>query len=58
MRLKALEKSGNDAEFKACVSQNNGIPRYMTPEQTAKWMNDQVAVYREIMGKAGILKEK
>ncbi|MCX5820451.1 MAG: tripartite tricarboxylate transporter substrate binding protein [Deltaproteobacteria bacterium] len=56
--LKAFEKAANDAEFKSWVTQNNGIPSYMTPEQTVKWMNDQVAVYREIMGKAGILKEK
>jgi tripartite-type tricarboxylate transporter receptor subunit TctC len=56
--LKAFEKAANDAEFKAWVTQNNGIPSYMTSEKTVKWMNDQVAVYREIMGKAGILKEK
>jgi tripartite-type tricarboxylate transporter receptor subunit TctC len=56
--LRAFEKAANDAEFKAWVTQNNGIPSYMTPEKTVKWMNDQVAVYREIMGKAGILKEK
>lgn len=56
--LKAFEKAANDADFKAWVSQNNGIPSYMTPEQTIKWFDDQKTLYREVMGKAGILKEK
>jgi tripartite-type tricarboxylate transporter receptor subunit TctC len=56
--LKAFEKAANDPEFKEFLVKNNGIPSYMTPENTVKWMNDQVSVYREIMGKAGILKEK
>ena len=55
--LKAFEKAANDPEYKDFLVKNNGIPSYMPPEQTVKWMNDQVAVYREIMGKAGILKE-
>jgi tripartite-type tricarboxylate transporter receptor subunit TctC len=55
---KAFEKAANDPEYKDFLIKNNGIPSYQTPEQTVKWMNDQVAVYREIMGKAGILKEK
>jgi len=56
--LKAFEKAANDPEFKDFLVKNNGIPSYMTPENTVKWMNDQVSIYREIMGKAGILKEK
>jgi tripartite-type tricarboxylate transporter receptor subunit TctC len=56
--LKAFEKAANDPEYKDFLVKNNGIPSYMTPEQTVKWMNDQVEVYREIMGKAGILKDK
>lgn len=55
--LKAFEKAANDPEYKDFLIKNNGIPSYLPPEQTVKWMNDQVAVYREIMGKAGILKE-
>jgi tripartite-type tricarboxylate transporter receptor subunit TctC len=55
--LKAFEKAANDPEYKDFLVKNNGIPSYLPPEQTVKWMNDQVAVYREIMGKAGILKE-
>jgi tripartite-type tricarboxylate transporter receptor subunit TctC len=56
--LAAFEKAANDPEFKDFLVKNNGIPSFATPEATVKWMNDQVGVYREIMGKAGILKEK
>jgi tripartite-type tricarboxylate transporter receptor subunit TctC len=55
--LAAFEKAANDPEFKDFLVKNNGIPSFATPEATAKWMNDQVGVYREIMGKAGILKQ-
>jgi tripartite-type tricarboxylate transporter receptor subunit TctC len=55
--LAAFEKAANDPEFKDFLVKNNGIPSFATPEATQKWMNDQVGVYREIMGKAGILKQ-
>lgn len=55
--LKAFEKSANDPGFKDFLVKNNGIPYFQTPEQTVKYMNDQIGIYREIMGKAGILKQ-
>jgi tripartite-type tricarboxylate transporter receptor subunit TctC len=56
--LSVFQIAANDPEFKAFVIQNNGIPSYMLPEQTGKWFDDQRTIFREIMGKAGILKEK
>jgi tripartite-type tricarboxylate transporter receptor subunit TctC len=56
--LSVFQIAANDPEFKAFVIQNNGIPSYMLPEQTTKWFDDQRTIFREIMGKAGILKEK
>jgi tripartite-type tricarboxylate transporter receptor subunit TctC len=56
--LRAFEKAANDQGFKDFLVRNNGIPHYLPPEQTLKYMNDQIPIYREIMGRAGILKEK
>ena len=58
MLQKAFDKAATDPEFKDWIVKNNGIPNYQSPAQTVKWMNDQMGIYREIMGKAGILKEK
>jgi tripartite-type tricarboxylate transporter receptor subunit TctC len=54
---KAFDTAANDPEFKDWIGKNNGIPNYMPPEQTVKWMNGQIGIYREIMDKAGILKK-
>jgi len=56
--LSVFKTAANDPEFKAFVIQNNGIPSYMLPDETVKWFDDQRTIFREIMGKAGILKEK
>ena len=56
--LKAFEKSANGPEYKDFLLKNNGVPSYMTPEATIKWMNDQREVYRELFREVGLLKEK
>ncbi|MCL2670293.1 MAG: tripartite tricarboxylate transporter substrate binding protein [Syntrophaceae bacterium] len=55
--LKAFEKAVTDPGFTEWTNKNNGIPNFQSPEQTVKWLNDQVDIYREIMGNAGILKK-
>jgi tripartite-type tricarboxylate transporter receptor subunit TctC len=56
--LKAFEKAANSAEYKDFLVKNNGVPSFMTPEVTTKWMNDQREVYRELFREVGLLKEK
>ena len=54
---KAFDKAATDPEFTGWIVKNNGIPNYQSPAQTVTWMNGQIAIYREIMDKAGILKD-
>jgi tripartite-type tricarboxylate transporter receptor subunit TctC len=56
--LKAFEKAANGLEYKDFLVKNNGVPSFMTPEATTKWMNDQREVYRELFREVGLLKEK
>jgi tripartite-type tricarboxylate transporter receptor subunit TctC len=56
--LKAFEKAANSEDYKDFLVKNNGVPSYMTPEATTKWMNDQRDVYRELFREVGLLKEK
>jgi tripartite-type tricarboxylate transporter receptor subunit TctC len=56
--LKAFEKAANGQEYKDFLIKNNGVPSFMTPEATTKWMNDQREVYRELFREVGLLKEK
>ncbi len=56
--LVAFEKAANGTEYKDFLVKNNGVPSFMTPEATTKWMNDQREVYRELFREVGLLKEK
>jgi tripartite-type tricarboxylate transporter receptor subunit TctC len=55
---KTIESAANDPEFKALLAQNNALPLYLPPDQAIKWFDEQRKLYRDIMDKAGILKEK
>ena len=54
----AFDKAASAPEFTDWITKSSGIPNHQSPAQTIKWLNDQVSIYREIMGNAGILKEK
>jgi tripartite-type tricarboxylate transporter receptor subunit TctC len=54
----ALEKAVQDPEYQKFIYERNGVPVYLTPEKALAYYNKQRAVYRTIMEKAGILKEK
>jgi tripartite-type tricarboxylate transporter receptor subunit TctC len=56
--VKTVETAANDPEFKSLLAQNNALPLYLPPDQTIKWLDDQRKLFRDIMDKAGILKEK
>ena len=56
--IKTVEMAANDPEFKALLVENNALPLYLPPEQAIKWFDEQRKLYREIMDKAGVLKEK
>ena len=52
------QTAANDPEFKTLLAQNNALPLYLPPERAIKWYDEQRKLYRDIMDKAGILKEK
>ena len=56
--IKTIESAANDPDFKALLAQNNALPLYLPPDQAIKWFDEQRKLYRDIMDKAGILKEK
>jgi tripartite-type tricarboxylate transporter receptor subunit TctC len=56
--VKTIESAANDPEFKALLAQNNALPLYLPPDQAIKWFDEQRKLYRDLMDKAGILKEK
>jgi tripartite-type tricarboxylate transporter receptor subunit TctC len=56
--VKAFEIAANDPEFKKFLSQRSIEPIYLTPDQTIDYFTQQRVLFRKIMDKAGILKEK
>ena len=56
--VKTVETAATDPEFKSILAQNNALPLYLPPDRTVKWFDEQRELYRDIMDKAGILKEK
>jgi tripartite-type tricarboxylate transporter receptor subunit TctC len=56
--VKTIEAAAKDPEFVKFISQDYAVPFYLPPDQAIKWLDGQRKLMREIMGKAGILKEK
>ena len=56
--VKTIQSAANDPDFKTLLAQNNALPLYLPPDQAIKWFDEQRKLYRDIMDKAGILKEK
>lgn len=56
--VKAVETAAKDPDYLKFISQYYAAPFYLTPEQAIPWFDGQRKVMRDVMGKAGILKEK
>lgn len=56
--VKAVEAAAKDPDYLKFISQYYAAPFYLTPEQAIPWFDGQRKVMRDVMGKAGILKEK
>jgi tripartite-type tricarboxylate transporter receptor subunit TctC len=56
--VKAFEIAANDPEFKKFLSDRSIEPIYLTPGQSIDYFTQQRVLFRKIMDKAGILKEK
>jgi tripartite-type tricarboxylate transporter receptor subunit TctC len=56
--VKTIEGAAKDPEYLKFLSQNYAAPFYLTPDQAIPWFDGQRKIMREIMGKAGVLKEK
>ena len=56
--VKAVETAAKDPDYLKFISQYYAAPFYLTPEQAIPWFDDQRKIMRDVMGKAGILKEK
>jgi tripartite-type tricarboxylate transporter receptor subunit TctC len=52
-----LASAADDPEFKNWITKNNAFPTYMASAQAIKYFNDTRDLYREIMSKAGIIKQ-
>jgi len=55
--VKTFEVAANDKEFQQFLVKLDALPTYVAPEQVVKNLNQQKVVYRDIMQKAGLLKE-
>jgi tripartite-type tricarboxylate transporter receptor subunit TctC len=55
---KVFEAAANDPEYQKFLIERNAIPGYMPPDQALRHYDEQRKVYRIVMEKAGILKEK
>jgi tripartite-type tricarboxylate transporter receptor subunit TctC len=56
--VKAIETAAKDPDYLKFISQYYAAPFYLTPEQAIPWFDEQRKIMRDVMGKAGILKEK
>ena len=56
--VKAVETAAKDPDYLKFISQYYAAPFYLTPEQAIPWFDEQRKIMRDVMGKAGILKEK
>ena len=53
-----FKKAANEPEYKKFLVERNAIPIYLDPDQTLKHYAEQTIMYRGILDKAGLLKEK
>lgn len=56
--VKTLETAAKDPDYLKFLSQYYAAPFYLPPDQAMNWFDGQRKTMREIMGKAGVLKEK
>ncbi len=56
--VKLFEAAANDPEYLKFAAERNALPFYLPPAQAFKHLEEQRALFREAMGKAGILKVK
>jgi tripartite-type tricarboxylate transporter receptor subunit TctC len=57
--VKSIETAAKDPDFlKILETKTFGTSLYLTPEETIKLLDEQRQLIRDIMGKAGLLKEK
>jgi tripartite-type tricarboxylate transporter receptor subunit TctC len=56
--VKAFEIAANDPEVKKFLTERSIVPFYLPPNQTIDYFTQQRVLFRKIMDKAGILKEK
>ncbi len=55
---KAIEVAANDPEYQKFVIERSSSPLYLPPEPLIKTLDGQRELFRKVMDKAGILKEK
>ena len=56
--VKVFKEAANHPDYVKFVENQNAIPLYLTPERTLNRLDEQRKIYRTIMEKAGVLKEK
>jgi tripartite-type tricarboxylate transporter receptor subunit TctC len=55
---RAWETATSDPEYQNFVVQLGSVPMFLAPDRALKYLDEQKAIFRPIMDKAGILKEK
>lgn len=55
---KASEKAVSDPDYQKFAIERTAVPIYLAPDKALQYLNEQRKIYRSIMEKAGILKEK
>lgn len=55
---KAFEAAANDAEYRKFLSERFALPFYVPPDKIVSYLDGRRKTVREILDKAGILKEK
>jgi tripartite-type tricarboxylate transporter receptor subunit TctC len=56
--VKTFGDVANSPEYVRFVEEQNAIPYYLSPEDTLKRLDEQREIYRQILQKAGLIKEK
>jgi len=56
--VKAFEVAAKDPEYLKFLAQYYAAPFYLPPDKAVSWFDGQRKTMREVMGKAGVLKEK
>ncbi len=55
---KATEKAVNNPAYQKFLIERTVTPIYLSPDKALQYLNEQRTIYRSVMDKAGILKEK